>query len=435
MNGKDCRRCLALLSQIEQKDAIIEKYRKITKYQSDLIQDLSHGGGNFDLTPPILSYDNEFLTVAARSTGKYVVSRSYYRTYIGPLTDDIDKETLKQSLEASFGPIDSLDFIPGKGPIIFWPSDTNSKTVQWFAYIDCNSNSTVSDMITAQGNGSSAIVLYSTKDESCTTPSYSPNIKIPVFNEKYSNCQPPNVVIRGSNKTGSHSDGGPFYKPVRSQQDPGVISNNDSGQSQKHVGIAKTVLESFPVYLFSLRNNPDANKDLESGKDIKDTESKEMQIDDKNNIPLNELSQETNGSNSNNSISNKVTEEQLTCPICLGDFESGEELRILPCHHQYHTSCIDPWLLEISTLCPMCKADYTSWNEEASTSQSKASTTVVPTTQNESDATTSQSHSSHAFPHFRWIKYLTSARRARSERRRNRRPRNGHSDNANQNES
>ncbi|CAG8721265.1 6549_t:CDS:2, partial [Dentiscutata heterogama] len=113
MNGKDCRRCLSLLSQIEQKDAIIEKYRKITKYQSDLIQDLS-SGGNFDLTPPILSYDNEFLTVAARSTGKYVVSRSYYRTYIGPLTDDIDKETLKQNLEATFGPVDSLDFIPGK---------------------------------------------------------------------------------------------------------------------------------------------------------------------------------------------------------------------------------------------------------------------------------------------------------------------------------
>ncbi|CAG8587604.1 21431_t:CDS:2, partial [Dentiscutata erythropus] len=90
MNGKDCRRCLSLLSQIEQKDAIIEKYRKITKYQSDLIQDLSRGG-NFDLTPPILSYDNEFLTVAARST-----------------------ETLKENLEATFGPVDSLDFIPGK---------------------------------------------------------------------------------------------------------------------------------------------------------------------------------------------------------------------------------------------------------------------------------------------------------------------------------
>ncbi|CAG8719204.1 21033_t:CDS:2 [Cetraspora pellucida] len=110
MNGKDCRRCLALLSQIEQKDAIIEKYRKITKYQSDLIQDLSNGG-NLDLTPPIISYDNEFLAVTTRST---VVSSSFYRIYIGPLTDDIDKETLKQSLEASFGPVDSLDFIPGK---------------------------------------------------------------------------------------------------------------------------------------------------------------------------------------------------------------------------------------------------------------------------------------------------------------------------------
>ncbi|CAG8719212.1 21034_t:CDS:2 [Cetraspora pellucida] len=392
---------------------------------------------------------------------------------------------------------------------------------QWFAYIDCTKNSTSYDMITAQGNGSSAIVLYS-KDESCTAPPILSDIKVPVFNQKYANCynaisnsvqelgQPPNAVIRNSNK--SHPDGNPFNKyneggsnsdakdnsaqpyqtamvvlytisgvvlglfflvvitnviinRVRSQQDSGISSSNDPSQSPKHVGIAKTVLESFPVYFFSLRNNPDVvNKDLEGGKDIKDIGSKEMQTDDKNNIPLNDLPQETNkkdetsklseiegdkSSNNDNktsnnqsisetsvlppSISNKVTEEQLTCPICLGDFESGEELRILPCHHQYHTSCIDPWLLEISTLCPMCKADYTSWNEESSASHGEASTSVVPTPQNETDETTSSitssTTSSHTFPHFRWIKYLTSARRARNERRRNRRSRNGHSDN------
>jgi Ring finger domain len=42
------------------------------------------------------------------------------------------------------------------------------------------------------------------------------------------------------------------------------------------------------------------------------------------------------------------------CMVCLCEFESGETLRILPCLHRYHRSCIDRWLLQHGT-CPVCK--------------------------------------------------------------------------------
>ena len=48
---------------------------------------------------------------------------------------------------------------------------------------------------------------------------------------------------------------------------------------------------------------------------------------------------------------------QPTCPICLDDFIDHETIvRSLPCNHIFHPACIDPMLLEYSTLCPLCKA-------------------------------------------------------------------------------
>lgn len=45
------------------------------------------------------------------------------------------------------------------------------------------------------------------------------------------------------------------------------------------------------------------------------------------------------------------------CAICLDDFEDEEELRKLPCKHEFHIGCIDPWLLTRKRFCPVCKGD------------------------------------------------------------------------------
>ncbi|OCH95110.1 hypothetical protein OBBRIDRAFT_768211 [Obba rivulosa] len=49
-----------------------------------------------------------------------------------------------------------------------------------------------------------------------------------------------------------------------------------------------------------------------------------------------------------------------TCPICIVDFEEGDDLRVLPCegHHRFHQGCVDQWLLELSSSCPLCRQDF-----------------------------------------------------------------------------
>ncbi|BBG97987.1 RING/U-box superfamily protein [Prunus dulcis] len=62
--------------------------------------------------------------------------------------------------------------------------------------------------------------------------------------------------------------------------------------------------------------------------------------------------------------STKASEDELTCSVCLEQVNVGELIRSLPCMHQFHASCIDPWLRQQGT-CPVCKfrAGSVGWHE------------------------------------------------------------------------
>lgn len=59
----------------------------------------------------------------------------------------------------------------------------------------------------------------------------------------------------------------------------------------------------------------------------------------------------------------KASDDELICTVCLEQVNVGELIRTLPCLHQFHSNCIDPWLRQQGT-CPVCKLRAGSgWDE------------------------------------------------------------------------
>ncbi|KAF9433935.1 hypothetical protein BGZ76_008794 [Entomortierella beljakovae] len=70
--------------------------------------------------------------------------------------------------------------------------------------------------------------------------------------------------------------------------------------------------------------------------------------------------------------------EEEACAVCLDEFSDGEEIRTLPCRHEFHCECIDPWLTRKSSLCPLCKYDCMPQTVEEAEGRGEDSNIVVP---------------------------------------------------------
>lgn len=72
-------------------------------------------------------------------------------------------------------------------------------------------------------------------------------------------------------------------------------------------------------------------------------------------------------------IFTKVQEDNSTsssCAICLEDYSFGEKLRVLPCRHKFHATCVDMWLTSWKTFCPVCKRDASAGTSKPPASES-----------------------------------------------------------------
>ena len=126
------------------------------------------------------------------------------------------------------------------------------------------------------------------------------------------------IIITGAVRAHRHPERyGPRLVPGRTRQ-------------SRAKGIARAMLDTLPIVKFGEREEP------------KPTDV--------------ELAQPEAGSSEVTTVKAEgeaATESGLACSVCTDDFVHGQDIRVLPCNHQFHPECIDPWLLNVSGTCPL----------------------------------------------------------------------------------
>ncbi|OJJ46595.1 hypothetical protein ASPZODRAFT_2129819 [Penicilliopsis zonata CBS 506.65] len=103
----------------------------------------------------------------------------------------------------------------------------------------------------------------------------------------------------------------------------------------------------------------------------------------------------------------------FSCPICTDDFIKGQDLRVLPCNHQFHPDCIDPWLINVSGTCPLCRIDLNPPKPDGEAENHEAEAT--PETAHAGSASTAP-NASQTRQHRRFTTYLHETLNARRMR-------------------
>uniref|UniRef100_A0A7S2UIF9 RING-type domain-containing protein n=1 Tax=Attheya septentrionalis TaxID=420275 RepID=A0A7S2UIF9_9STRA len=121
-------------------------------------------------------------------------------------------------------------------------------------------------------------------------------------------------------------------------------------QSQsRNQGMTQDDIDALPLKLYGQKVLPDEksherpeiqSSESSGGDDVGGTEFALM--DSSNEVDSDHLS------------SHIPLEDDDSCPICLVEYEKGDELRALPCKHEMHKECLDQWLSSNAS-CPACR--------------------------------------------------------------------------------
>ncbi|KAI9924952.1 hypothetical protein MW887_006359 [Aspergillus wentii] len=235
------------------------------------------------------------------------------------------------------------------------------------------------------------------------------------------------IIITGALRAHRHPERyGPRYTTGRPRQ-------------SRAKGIARAMLETIPIVKFGDDHNPkeaamkgDVEMSMSSREQVAEhsPEQREAAAADETTAPPSQqneghISSEPNQNQQNKSSSGTTTPAagppqetiNFSCPICTDDFIKGQDLRVLPCNHKFHPECVDPWLVNVSGTCPLCRIDLNPSQPEGENETGEAEDNTETTQDNNpAGAAEQQSEAVQGRQHHRLTNYLHGTLNARRMR-------------------
>lgn len=171
------------------------------------------------------------------------------------------------------------------------------------------------------------------------------------------------VIVSGAVRVHKHPERYGLTNTSGNNSEDGLGSDATYGNKAK--GLARAVLDSIPLVTF--RKYSDNNPAM----------SEKQSDDNENEIFFMRDIEDGKGAHSETEIIS--IGEELDCPICFESFKDGDIIRALSCQHKFHADCIDNWLLNTSSLCPLCRVDLSiEKNEQISQVPPSSDNIVIP---------------------------------------------------------
>ncbi|KJZ75059.1 hypothetical protein HIM_05545 [Hirsutella minnesotensis 3608] len=146
-------------------------------------------------------------------------------------------------------------------------------------------------------------------------------------------------------------------------------AHNGRPRQSRAKGLARAVLDTIPIVKFGNQHSskPDPQLELESAvSDRHETATQRTvsSLSDDSRMEIAPVSPRHSGDTKSSVKQSQIAvsacesaDGHAGCSICTDDFTVGEDVRVLPCNHQFHPNCVDPWLVNVSGTCPLCRLD------------------------------------------------------------------------------
>lgn len=146
---------------------------------------------------------------------------------------------------------------------------------------------------------------------------------------------------------------------------------------EKAKGLARAVLDAIPLMRVMKSDKTEVKDKEKEEEEVTHTHKADVSVSSKSSCDVSRME-----------TLPVYIQQDDNCAICFDNFEDNQIIRQLPCSHRFHAECVDHWLLNSSSQCPMCRRNLGTTSEANPTIEANPTSEASGVSENTGEAPT-----------------------------------------------